>query len=66
MAGEYNKKEMEEYQKTTKLEINIKQYPKNAFDKPDFLIKEVIKHHIIIEGQESFVKSILNVKFQLD
>ena len=61
IAGDYNKKEMEEYQKSTALEISIKHYPKDAFDDPDILTKEVIKHHIIIEGQESFVKSLLNL-----
>jgi predicted nucleotidyltransferase len=66
IAGEYNKKEMEEYQKTTMLDISIKHYPKDAFNNPDFLIKEVIKHHIIIEGQESFVKSLLKMKFAMD
>ena len=66
ITGTYNKKEIEDYAKTCRLNIDIKHYPKDWHKKMDILLKEVLTNHIILSGQESFVHQTLSWKYQTD
>ena len=57
IIGTCNENKIEEIEKTYKIDINLKVYPKL---KQDILTKEVIKDHIIIKNTEQFIEAILN------
>ena len=67
IIGKYNRKNIKEISKTYKIELNIKNYPKNIFEKTmnaDILIKEVLKDHIIFLNSEEFVNLVIkNLKW---
>lgn len=66
ITGTYNKEVIKEFEKINQIEIDVKNYPLDAFNTTDVLLKEIIQNHIILSGQESFVKSILLLKSQMD
>jgi uncharacterized protein len=62
IAGEYNKDEIKKISKTYGLDISIKCYPIKTFEKninQDFLLKEILKNHIIFSNTELFIENVL-------
>jgi len=62
VAGECNQKEIKNISKTYGIEISIKRYPLETFEKnirTDILIKEVLNAHIIFLNSEKFVDIVL-------
>ncbi len=62
IIGTFDEKKIKKVGHTYGLEINIKSYPLNIFEKEihdDILLKEIIEHHIIINDAEGFVRRVL-------
>jgi uncharacterized protein len=62
IAGEYNKEEIKKISKNYGLDISIKCYPIKTFEKnisQDFLLKEVLKNHILFSNTELFIQNVL-------
>jgi len=62
IAGEYNKDEIKKISKTYGLDISIKCYPIKTFENninQDFLLKEILKNHIIFSNTELFIENVL-------
>jgi len=62
ITGNCNKEKIEEVSKDYGIEINLKVYPERLFKKEikkDFLIKEVLKDHIIFLNSEKFIDIVL-------
>jgi uncharacterized protein len=58
IIGEYDKKKINEVSKMYNIEINVKKYTSDIFNrglKEDILIKEVLKDHIIFSGLDEFI-----------
>lgn len=58
IVGKYNQKEIKRISKTYGIELSIKCYPLNTFEKNinnDILLKEILKNHIIFLNIEYFV-----------
>lgn len=65
IIGKYKRDKIKEVSKIYKLDINIKNYPKNIFKKTlreDILIKEVSKDHIIFLNSEEFINMMIDSK----
>jgi hypothetical protein len=63
VIGGYDRTKIKEISKTYKIEINIKNYPKNVFKKTmnhDILIQEVLKDHVIFLNSEEFINLMFN------
>lgn len=61
IIGSYDEKKVASVSKKFGLEISVKCYPLKIFEKnvkTDFLIKEVIKNHVIFLNTEQFINSI--------
>ena len=59
VAGNYNPEEVQKVSKNLGLEISVKCYPLNTFEKnltKDILLKEVLKDHIVFVNVEQFIK----------
>jgi len=67
IIGKYDREKIKEISKTYKIEINIKNYPKNIFEKTindDILTKEILKDHIVFLNLEEFINLIIkNLKW---
>lgn len=50
--------EIEDLEKLYNVKINMIEIDKKKFDKNDVLIKEIIKNHIILKGNEEFIELI--------
>ena len=62
IVGKFDEKKIKEVGKKYGLDINIKSYPMNIFEKEirdDILLKEVIENHILIKDAEGFVRSVV-------
>ena len=60
--GTYDEKKIKEAGHKYGLDINIKSYPMNIFEKEirdDILLKEVIENHILIKDAEGFVRRVV-------
>ncbi|MGV8171425.1 MAG: nucleotidyltransferase domain-containing protein [Candidatus Woesearchaeota archaeon] len=66
IIGDYNKASAKDFEQTFGIRLDIKNYPKGSLKSTDFLIREVIKDHVILAGTETFVGSILSLKSLLD
>lgn len=62
IVGTYDEKKIRETGHKYGLDINIKSYPMNIFEKEicdDILLKEITENHIIIEDAEGFVRRVI-------
>ena len=62
IVGAYDEKMIKEAGHKYGLDINIKSYPMNIFEKEirdDILLKEVIENHILIKDAEGFVRRVV-------
>ena len=62
IVGAYDEKMIKEAGHKYGLDINIKSYPLNIFEKEirdDILLKEVIENHILIKDAEGFVRRVV-------
>ena len=62
IVGKFDEKKIKEVGKKYGLDINIKSYPMNIFEKEirdDILLKEVIENHILIKDAEGFVRRVV-------
>jgi len=62
VIGDCKEEKIEEISKYYGIEINLKVYPENLFKKElkkDFLIKEVLKNHIVFLNSEKFIDIVL-------
>lgn len=62
IIGSYNEEEVEKISQEYGIELNIKSYPLKTFEKEmqrDFLLKEILKNHIVFLGSEKFIKTVL-------
>jgi predicted nucleotidyltransferase len=58
IVGRSEEKKIRKIGKKYGVDINIKSYPANVFEKEihdDILLKEIVENHIVIKGVESFV-----------
>jgi len=53
-----NVKEVKDLERLYNIKINIVEVEKQAFNKNDVLVKEVIKNHVILKGSEEFINLI--------
>ncbi|MCK5625196.1 nucleotidyltransferase domain-containing protein [Candidatus Pacearchaeota archaeon] len=51
-------KDTEDLEELYNIKINIVKSNKNKFNKEDYIIKEIIKNHIVLKGAEDFIKLI--------
>ena len=61
IVGKCNLKKIQEYSQVYSITISPKIYPLKIFQqkkKKDFLIKEVLEHHIILKGTEDYVSEV--------
>ncbi len=59
IAGSYNKEEVKKVSKNFGINISVKCYPMNVFEKnvgKDILLKEIAKNHIVIANGEKFIE----------
>ncbi|MBD3312057.1 hypothetical protein GF352_01220 [archaeon] len=64
IIGNYDKKEVKRTAKMYNLELNIKQYTKELFNKglkKDLLLKEVLNNHVVFSGIEEFIKIVVKL-----
>ncbi len=62
IIGKYDENEIKKISRLYKIELNIKNYPLNIFKKnigADFLIKEVLKKHVIFLNTEDFIEIVV-------
>lgn len=62
VVGTFDEKKIKETGKKYGLDINIKSYPMNIFEKEirdDILLKEITENHIIIKDAEGFVRRVI-------
>lgn len=62
IVGTFNEKKIKEASHKYGLDINIKSYPRDIFEKEihdDTLLKEIVENHIIIKDTEEFVRKIV-------
>jgi uncharacterized protein len=62
IVGTYDEKKLKEAGHKYGLDINIKSYPMNIFEKEmrdDILLKEIIENHILIKDAEGFVTRVV-------
>ena len=62
IIGEYNKEEIRKVSKKYGIDISIKCYPQNIFEKNknnDILVREVIKSHVLFLNSEEFIRAVL-------
>ncbi|MBL7056191.1 nucleotidyltransferase domain-containing protein [Candidatus Woesearchaeota archaeon] len=62
VAGEYNKKQINRIAKTFGIDISVKAYPMNTFEKnlkTDVFLKEIAKNHLIFLNTEAFINTAL-------
>lgn len=62
IVGACDEKKIREAGNTYGLDINIRSYPMNIFEKEihgDILLKEIVEHHIIIKDAEGFVRRVV-------
>ena len=59
IVGSHNNEEIKKVSKNLGLEISVKCYPLNNFEKnmmKDVLIKEVLKNHVVFLNAEQFIE----------
>ena len=62
IVGMFDEKRIKEVGKKYGIDINIKSYPMNIFEKEihdDILLKEVVENHILIKDSEGFVRRVV-------
>jgi len=62
IVGTFNEKRIKEAGQKYNLNINIKSYPINIFEKEideDILVKEIVENHIVIKDTEGFVRRVV-------
>lgn len=62
IAGDYEKEEIKKVSRNLGVEISIKCYPVNTFEKninKDILLKEILKNHIAFINSEQFIQKVL-------
>lgn len=62
IVGAFDEKKIRDVGNTYGLDINIRSYPMNIFEKEihgDILLKEIVEHHIIIKDAEGFVRRVV-------
>jgi predicted nucleotidyltransferase len=62
IVGAYDKKKIKNTGKKYGIDINIKSYPLQLFEKEihnDILLKEIKKDHILIKDAEGFVRKVI-------
>ena len=62
IIGTFNEKKIKETGNKYGLDINIKSYPLNVFEKEvsnDILLKEISENHILIKDAEGFVRRVI-------
>jgi len=62
IVGTFDEKKIKEAGHKYGLDINIKSYPMNIFEKEirdDILLKEIIEYHILIKDAEGFVRRVV-------
>ncbi len=62
ITGNYDKNEIRKISELYGIEINIKAYPRQIFEKEikkDMLIKEIVKDHIIFQDAEGFINAVM-------
>ena len=63
VAGTYDEKEIKRVSRNLGIEISVKCYPIKTFENninKDFLLKEIIKNHIIFVNAEQFIEMVLD------
>ncbi|MFH0870615.1 MAG: nucleotidyltransferase domain-containing protein [archaeon] len=67
VIGEYDAKKIGEISEAQGIEINVKCYSRNIFEKGldnhDFLLEEIIKDHISLRGCEDFILILLRRRY---
>ena len=61
VIGSCKEEKIKEISKNYRIEINLKIYPERVFKKEikkDFLLKEILKNHIVFSGIEGFIESV--------
>ncbi len=62
IAGEYDKEEIKKISQNYGIEISVKCYPLQIFEKnilKDILLKEILKNHIVFKNGELFIEKVL-------
>jgi len=62
IAGDYNKSKIDNISKMYGVNISVKKYPLDLFEKEirsDPLLKEIIENHVVVSGTESFINIVL-------
>lgn len=62
VVGDYNKEEIKKASKNLGIEISVKCYPMETFEKnldKDILLKEILKNHIVFVNAEQFIRAAL-------
>jgi len=62
VAGNYNNEEIKRVSKNLGIDINVKCYPINTFEKginKDILLKEILKNHLVFVNTEQFIQKVL-------
>lgn len=62
IAGDYNKSKIDNISKMYGVNISVKKYPLDLFEKEirsDLLLKEIIENHVVVSGTESFINIVL-------
>lgn len=62
IVGKFDEKKIKEVGKKYGIDINIKSYPMNIFEKDmhdEILLKEVVGNHVIIKDAEGFVRRVI-------
>ncbi len=61
IVGSYKRAEVKRISEMYNIEVNIKVYPMDIFEKElksDFLVKEVLSNHVAISGVENFIEKV--------
>lgn len=62
IAGDYNKSRIDNISKMYGVNISVKKYPLDLFEKEirsDLLLKEIIENHVVVSGTESFINIVV-------
>ena len=62
IAGKYDKEKIKKISEIFGIDISIKSYPINMFEKniyKDILLKEILKNHVVFVNAEQFIRIVL-------
>ena len=65
VAGDYKKEEIKKVSRNLGIEISIKCYPLETFEKninQDILLKEILKNHLVFLNAEQFIQKVLKLQ----